>query len=280
MEFLTALAEHAFLRHALVAGLLAAVACGVIGPFVVVRRIAFLAGGIAHAVLGGMGAAYYFGYSPVAGAAVAAVGAALLVGWIRRAAGAREDTLIGALWAAGMAVGLLFIARTPGYNADLMSYLLGGILAVRPALLGWMAALDLVIVVLVALYYRRLVAASFDGEFATLRGMPVAGLDLLLLVIVSLAVVLLIQVVGLILVMALLTLPAAAGGLWAATLGGMMAGALAVGAFSVVTGLAVSYATDLPAGATIVLTATAVYVASLGVRVLAARWRGRGAGKG
>jgi len=237
MSFPEALAEHAFLRNALAAGLLAAIGCGAIGPFVLVRRITFLAGGIAHAVLGGMGIAYFFSYPPLAGAVAAAVLAALSIGWIRLARGGREDTLIGAMWAAGMAVGILFISKTPGYNADLMSYLLGSILLVRPGVLVWMAALDLLIIGLVTFLYRRLVAASFDEEFARLRGLPVTGLNLLLLVMVSLAVVLLIQVVGLILVIALLTLPAAAAAHWAGTLGGMMFGAAGFGAFAIVLGL-------------------------------------------
>ncbi len=140
-EFFQALGEQRFLQAAVVAGVLASVGCGVMGTYVVVKRIAFLAGGIAHSVLGGMGAAVYFGFDPLAGALVAAFIAALLIGWVRLAWQAQEDTLISALWAIGMSVGLLFIAKTPGYQADLMSFLFGNILLVPSDSLVFMAAL-------------------------------------------------------------------------------------------------------------------------------------------
>ncbi|HYN76664.1 MAG TPA: metal ABC transporter permease, partial [Lamprocystis sp. (in: g-proteobacteria)] len=129
-EFFTALSDQAFLRTALLAGLLASIGCGVIGTYVVVKRIAFLAGGIAHSVLGGMGAALYYGFDPLLGALIAAVLSALIIGGVRLAWRAEEDTLVGALWAIGMAVGILYIAKTPGYSTDLMSYLFGNILLV------------------------------------------------------------------------------------------------------------------------------------------------------
>ena len=220
VEFLQALAAHPFLQTALAAGLLASIGCGVAGAFVVVKRLAFLAGGIAHSVLGGMGAAIYYGLDPLAGALIAAVISALLIGWVRLAWRTQEDTLIGALWAIGMAVGILYISKTPGYATDLMSYLFGNILLVPARDLWFMAGLDLLLLVTVALFYRQFLAVSFDEEFARLRGVPVAFFYLLLLVLVAVTVVLLIQVVGLILVIALLTLPAAVAAQYVHTLGG------------------------------------------------------------
>jgi zinc transport system permease protein len=238
----------------------------------VVKRIAFLAGGIAHSVLGGMGAAIYYGQDPLAGALIAAVVSALLIGWVRLAWRTQEDTLIGALWAIGMAVGILFIAKTPGYAADLMSYLFGNILLVPARDLWFMAGLDLVLLVTVALFYRQFLAVSFDEEFARLRGVPVAFFYLLLLVLVAVTVVLLIQVVGLILVIALLTLPAAVAGHYVHSLGRMMLLATLLGSLFTSGGLALSYAPDLPAGPTMVLLAGAVYVLSaVASRVLAGR---------
>ncbi|MBP9603994.1 MAG: metal ABC transporter permease, partial [Chromatiaceae bacterium] len=181
-EFLAALVSQGFLQSALAAGLLASIGCGLMGPYVVVKRIAFIAGGIAHSVLGGMGAALYFGYSPLAGALLAAVLAALLIGWVRLRWRAEEDTLIGALWAIGMAVGLLFIAKTPGYQIDLMSYLFGNILLVPTESLWFMAALDGLLLLLVLAYHRQFLAVAFDEEFARLRGIPVTFFYLLLLV--------------------------------------------------------------------------------------------------
>jgi zinc transport system permease protein len=261
-DFIQALGQHTFLQTALLAGLLASLGCGVIGTFVVVKRIAFMAGGIAHSVLGGMGAALYFGFDPLLGALVAAVLSALLIGLVRLAWNAQEDTLIGALWAIGMAIGILFIAKTPGYATDLMSFLFGNILLVPRRELWIMAGLDLVLILTVMLFYRQLLAVTFDEEFARLRGVPVAFFYLLLLCLVAVTVVLLIQVVGLILVIALLTLPAAIAGHYVHSLGGMMLIATLLGGVFTSAGLALSYGPDLPAGPTMILLAGSVYVVS------------------
>ena len=261
-EFLTALATYGFLQSALIAGLLASVGCGVIGTFVVVKRIAFMAGGIAHSVLGGMGAALYFGLDPFAGALIAAIFSALLIGAVRLSWKTQEDTLIGALWAIGMAVGVLFIAKTPGYSSDLMSFLFGNILLAPTRELWWMAGLDLVLVATVALFYRQFLAVTFDEEFARLRGVPVTFFYLLLLCLVAVTVVLLIQVVGLILVIALLTLPAAIAGHYVHSLGAMMLIATGLGALFTTLGLALSFGPDLPTGPTMILLAGCVYILS------------------
>ncbi len=263
--FLEALSQQAFLQTALLAGLLASIGTGVVGSFVVVKRIAFLAGGIAHSVLGGMGAALYFGFDPLLGALSAAVLAALTIGWVRLAWQAQEDTLIGALWAIGMAIGILFIAKTPGYGSDLMSYLFGNILLVPPRELWLMAGLDLLLVLVVGLFYRQLLAICFDEELARLRGVNVSFYYLLLLVLVAVTVVLLIQVVGLILVIALLTLPAAVAGHYLHTVGRMMVLATLLGALLTSLGLALAYGPDLPVGPTIILLAGALYLASAGL---------------
>ncbi|MCP3869903.1 MAG: metal ABC transporter permease [Gammaproteobacteria bacterium] len=261
-EFFSALAEHGFLQTALLAGLLASIGCGVIGTYVVVKRIAFIAGGIAHSVLGGMGAAIYYGFDPLAGALTAAILAALLIGWVRLAWQAQEDTMIGALWAIGMAIGILFISKTPGYQSDLMSYLFGNILLVPEKSLWFMAALDTLLLIIVGAYHRQFLAVVFDEEFARLRGVPVTFFYLLLLVLVAVTVVLMIQVVGLILVLALLTLPAAVAGHYVHSIGRMMLLATLLGGAISLSGLAISYGPDLPAGPTIILLAGAVYVVS------------------
>lgn len=275
IEFLAALTQHSFLQSALLAGLLASIGCGVVGAYVVVKRIAFIAGGIAHSVLGGMGAAAYYGWDPLLGALGAAVVAALLIGWVRLGWRTQEDTLIGALWAIGMAVGILFISRTPGYQTDLMSYLFGNILLVPPGSLWFMAGLDVVLLALVAAYHRQFLAVVFDEEFARLRGVPVTFFYLLLLVMVAVTVVLLIQVVGLILVLALLTLPAAVAGQYVRSVGRMMVVATLLGGVVSAAGLALSYGPDLPAGATIILLAGAIYLLSTLLTGARVRWRAR-----
>jgi zinc transport system permease protein len=270
-EFLGALSSQGFLQHALLAALLASMGCGIVGTFVVVKRIGYLAGGIAHTVLGGMGIAYYLGADPRGGAAVAAIAAALVIGWVSLRWKQQEDIIIGALWAVGMAVGIVFISRTPGYNVDLMSYLFGNILMVGRGDLFLMAGLDATVAVLVALFYKQLLAVCFDEEFARIRGVRVNAIYLLLLCMVAVTVVSLIQVVGLILVIALFTLPAAIAGQFVRSVAAMMLVACVLGAVFGVTGLAVSYATNLPSGAIIILLAGVAYLVSLAIARLVRR---------
>ncbi len=261
-EFLQALSQHAFLQHALAAGLLASVGCGVVGTYVVVKRIAFLAGGIAHAVLGGMGVAYYLGADPLWGALAAALVTAFLVGWVSLRWRQHEDTLVGALWAVGMAVGVLFLSRAPGYGPDLMSYLFGNILMVTREDLYLMAAIDGGILLVVGVLYKPFLAVCFDDEHALLRGVRVELVYLLLLALVAVTVVLLIRVVGLILVIALLTLPAAIAAQYVGSIGRMMLLATALGATFTSGGLALSYGADLPSGSVIIVLAGLAYLAS------------------
>lgn len=262
MDFINALLQHSFLQMALLAGLLAGMGCGVMGSYVVVKRIGYMAGGISHSVLGGMGAALFFGFSPTLGALLAAIGAALAIGWIKLRWRAQEDTLIGALWAIGMSIGVVFISRTPGYSTDLMSYLFGNILLVSREQLWEMVLLDALVITLVLAFYRQFLAISFDEEFARLRGVPVTPFYLLFLCLVAITVVMQVQVVGLVLVIALLTLPAAIAGHYIHTMGHMMLIASVLGALLTSAGIAVSWQLDMPAGATIIILAGVVYLLS------------------
>ena len=255
-----------FLRYALIAGLLASVSLGMVGTYVVTRRITYIAGAIAHCVLGGIGAALYlnvtFGLewvTPMGGAIVSALLAAVLLGLINEFAREREDTLIGALWAIGMAIGLLFIAQTPGY-IDPMSYLFGNILLIGQKDLIDIALLDGCIIALGLLLYRPLLSVCFDETFARLRGLPSRSLYLLLLALTALVIVLLVRLVGIILVIALLTLPSAIAGHMAKHLWQMMIIAAALSMGFILSGLYISYDYDLPTGPTIVLCAGTTYI--------------------
>jgi zinc transport system permease protein len=250
------------MQHAFAAGFLASIGCGIMGTYVIVKRISFLAGGIAHSVLAGMGIAYFFGGSPILGAIFSAIVAALIIGWIKLRWREGEDIIIAAVWSIGMAIGILFIAKTPGYNVDLMSYLFGSILMVSSFELYVMLALDMVLMLFVVFFYRQFLVVCFDEEFARLRGVNVELIYLLLLCLVALTVVLLIQVVGLILVIALLTLPAAIAAQYQNSLKGIMLLAMLLGALFTTAGLVVSYEPDLPAGATIILIAGVCYIFS------------------
>ena len=261
-SFLEALTTQSFLQNALLGGLLASVSCGIIGTYVVVKRIGYLAGGIAHSVLGGMGIAYFLGKDPINGALLASLVAAVLIGWVNLHWRQHEDTIIGALWSVGMAVGILFISKTPGYNIDLMSYLFGNILMIPGRDLYFIGAMDILILLIVSLFYKQFLAVTFDEEFARLRGIHVDFFYILLLCMVALTVVILIQIVGLILVIALITLPAAIAGQYVWSLGKMMLVAVVLGVLFTSGGLALSYQPDLPTGATIILLAGAGYLVS------------------
>lgn len=271
-EFFHALVTFPFMQNAVLAGVLASIACGITGTYVVVKRIAFIGGGISHAVLGGMGIAYYLGANPLTGAVAAALVAAIVIGTVRLKAHQHEDTLVSALWAVGMAVGIIFIAKTPGYNVDLTSFLFGNILMVTQHDLVLIGVMDLVILVLVGLFFRPFLAISFDEEYARLRGVPVEIMYLLLLCLIALTVVILIQVVGLILVIALLTLPAAIAGQYTRRMGPMMIAASVLGFLFTTVGLAVSFSPDLPAGATIILLAGGSYIVTVVGRRLHTRF--------
>jgi zinc transport system permease protein len=229
-DFLAAVANNQmpFLRYALIAGILASITFGIVGSYVVVRRITYIAGAIAHCVLGGIGIALYAQkvwhlawLDPIYGALAAALLAALIIGLVSMYTKQREDTVIGAIWAIGMAVGLLFIAKTPGY-IDPMSYLFGNILLVSKSDLWLMILLDIVVVAAVWLLYHNFMAVCFDEEYARLRGLNTKFYYLALLMMIALAVVLLVRVVGIVMVVALLTLPAAIAGHFVNRLGRMM----------------------------------------------------------
>jgi len=274
--FLTDLPRYPFLQYALLTGLLVSVACGIIGSYVVTKRITYLAGSIAHTVLGGLGAARYFqtayGWEwlhPLYGAVFAALLAAVIIGLVSMGARQREDTVIGALWAIGMAVGILFISRTPGYNEDLMGYLFGNILMVSPGELWMIAGLDIVVVAAGTLFYNHFLALCFDEEFARLRGVRVEIYYLGLLCLTALTVVLLVSVVGIVMVIALLTLPAAVAGELTKRLWHMMALATVLTVLFTTAGLAFSYGPDLPAGAvTVVFAGLAYLLAASGLQII------------
>lgn len=258
--------QFAFMRHALLAGLLVSVACGIIGAYVVINRIVFISGGIAHAAYGGIGLGYLLGFNPVLGAMAFSLVAALGMGMVQRQTRERSDTLIGVLWAIGMALGIIFIDLSEGYKADLMSYLFGSILTVPTSDLWLMLGLDVVILLLVILFYHELLAVSFDETFATVTNVPVNAIYLLLVTLIAFTVVMLMQVVGLIMVIAMLTIPAAISGQFVRNLKQMMIWSVFLGMLFTTTGLWLSYIWNLTSGATIILVAGAAYLLSLLVR--------------
>ena len=258
--------QYEFMRNALLAGFLVSIACGVIGALVVVNRIVFISGGIAHAAYGGIGLGYYFGFNPVWGAVAFSIASALGMGAVQRRTRQRADTLIGVMWAVGMALGIVLLDLTPGYKADLMSYLFGSILTVPREELLLMLGLDLAIVAVVALFYKEFLAISFDEAFAEVENVPVEALWMALLCLIALTVVVMMRVVGLILVIALLTIPAAIAGQFARDLKRMMALGSGLGVLFTALGLWASYAYNLTSGATIILVAAAGFAVATALR--------------
>lgn len=258
---------------ALGAGLLASIASGIVGSFVVVKRIAFIAGGISHAILGGMGLClwaqrtYGIGWlDPILGAFAASILSALLIGWIHLNYRQREDAVIAAIWSTGMAVGVIFISLTPGTNVELLNYIFGNILWTNSKDLWMLGALDGLILVVVGLYYKRFLSLCFDEEQALLQGVAVRRLYLLLLSLVAISVVLLVQMIGTILVIALLTIPATVASLFTHRLFTMMGLASLFSVLFSVSGLGSAYFLNWPPGATIALIAALVYLAALAFR--------------
>ncbi|MFC1914584.1 metal ABC transporter permease, partial [Chloroflexota bacterium] len=266
--------QYEFMRNAMFAGLLAAIACGVIGVYVVTKRIVFISGGIAHASFGGIGLGYLVGINPVLGATFFALASALGMGLVTRKTRLPQDTAIGILWAMGMALGIVFIGLAPGYAPDLFSYLFGNILTVPFTDLMLMLGLDAVVVLIVIAFYKEFLALAFDEEFGTVVGVPVERLYLLLLCMIALTVVVLIRVVGIILVIALLTVPAALARQFTYDLRKMMLLAIIFGAILSLGGLWLSYLFDLASGATIILLSGTVLLVFFAFSRLRTRWGG------
>lgn len=268
MEFFNALRTTPFMQYALIAGLLASVSCGVVGTYVVTKKISLVSGGIAHTILGGVGLVcflnkvYGMNIPPMYGALVVALLAAIVIGLVKIYGEHDADTVIAALWSVGMAVGVIFIALTPGYNNDLMSYLFGNILMVTKHDLYLLVLLDTFVIIVGVTLYHKLSAICFDEDFARVKGINVTFYYLLLLCLTAITIVTLIQVVGLILVIALLTIPAAIAKQYSNSMWKMMLWAVILGVFFTLSGLVVSYGPDLPSGAVIIIIASLSFAIS------------------
>lgn len=269
--------DLAFLRNALFAGLLSSVLFGTLGAIVTVRRIAGLAGAISHAVLGGIGMALFFSATglvpwlkPMAGAMAFAVIAAAIIGVVSLKAKQREDTVINAIWAIGMSIGVLFMAKTPGYT-DPTSYLFGNILLISTSDLYTLAVLDVIVVLLTWRFYPQIVASSFDPDFARVRGIRTNAFFLVILTVTAISVVLLQTFVGIVMVIAMLTLPAGTAGYRAKSLAGMMISACIFSVIFSVAGLATSWTLDVPAGATTVVIAGVAFLSGAAIQLFARR---------
>ncbi len=271
-SFFEALETNPLLLAALFAGLAASIVSGIIGSYVVVKRIVFIGGSISHAVLSGIGFCIWLERtqgmtwaSPLYGALATAILSALIIGWIHLNYRQREDSVIAAIWSIGMAVGVLFISQTPGFNVELTNFLIGNILWVSKTDLYILTGLDVGIILIILCLHKRFLAICFDEEQARLQGQPVRSLYLLLLVLIAVSIVLLIQVVGIVLVMTMLTIPAAIANLLTSRLSRMMILAIILSSAFCFSGNVTAYYLDWPTGATIALIAGLAYILSLAI---------------
>lgn len=267
-SFFSAIASPSvpFIRYAVMAGLVSSIAFGMIGTYVVVKRTTYIAGAVSHAALGGIGLSVYlqvvYGltwFTPLSGGLLSAVTAALIISAITVRGGERSDTAIGIIWAVGMAAGLLLIFRTPGYGNP-MSYLFGNILLITKTDLYVIMALDAVIVSVVLLFYRQFLSVSFDEEFSRVRGINTIFFETLLNILIAVTVVLMVSTVGIVMVIAFLTIPPAAAGLFTSKLWRMMALSVLICALVTFAGLFASFALDMPSGPVTIITAASFYL--------------------
>ena len=270
---LESLLEYQFLQNALWAGLLASIMCGIVGVIIMEKKLVMMSGGIAHTAYGGIGMGYYFGFEPIWGALFISVLASLGIGSIKRKSDAQADILIGLFWSMGMALGIMFIAITPGYPPDVTSYLFGNILSVRQLDLYFMFPLTIVVVFLLTLLFNYWKIYLFDEQFATIRGVRVLLLENILYILIAFTVVVLIRVVGIILVLALLTAPPIIAAELTHNFLHRMIIAMLLGFFFCFLGLWISYEFALASGASIVLLSGVTYLAFVAASNLFRRWR-------
>ena len=263
---IAAIFEYQFLQNAILAGILASIVCGIIGVIIVEKKLVMMSGGIAHTSYGGVGLGYLMGFEPILGAFLFSVCAALGIGFIKRRGGARSDVVIGMFWSLGMALGILFISLMKGYPPDLTSYLFGNILSVTKSDLYLIFGLTVIVTFIIVALFNNWKAYLFDEEFASIIGIRTAFLEYLLLILVAMTVVALIRVVGIILVLSLLTAPAAAAENFSASLKGRMIYAIIFGTIFCLAGLWISYVTNIASGASIVILSVLCYLICYGAR--------------
>lgn len=259
MEFFEDILTYPFLRNAVIAAVLAGVACGIAGTYIVTRRLVFLSGGITHSSFGGIGLAYYLGMNPIVGAAVFAVLSAVSIEYIGVRGRVREDSAIGILWSLGMAIGIIFVFLTPGYAPNLMSFLFGNILLVTVENIIWLGVFDLLLVALLGLMYRVVIYTALDREYAATQRINVRVVNLIMLTVVSLSIVLNIKVVGIVLLVSLLTLPAVTANMLTGSYKRITMLATGMAIMATLMGLYVSYIINVPAGASSVVILAAVF---------------------
>src|SRR4030065_1451532 len=265
--------QYEFMRNALMAAILVNIACGIVGTYVVIKKIVFLSGGISHAAFGGIGLGYLLGVNPIITAVPFSLLSALAIGFMSKRSKLSEDTAIGIIWAAGMALGIIFINLTPGYAPDLFSYLFGNILTIPVSDLYILVILDSIIILIIVLFFKEFYAVSFDEEFSTVIGIPNRIIYLVLLCMVALSVVILIRIVGIILVIALLTIPSSICRQFTYNIKKLIISSIVTGIVLTIAGLWISYLLNLASGATIIMLLSIIFFLSFFAKKLILSFR-------
>lgn len=263
MEFFDLL-SYTFFQNALLGSLFACIACGIIGSYVVVRRLVFISGGITHASLGGIGMGFYFGWNPILSAMIFSILSAFGIEWLSSRQGVREDSAIGSFWSLGMAVGIIFIYLKPGFAPNLSDYLFGNILTITIPDIVYLAILSLVLIIVFVLFGRQILFAAFDSDFAKTRNLPVNLIKYAMMMGIAITIVLSIRLVGIVLLMSILTVPQMTANLFTSNFVKMILLSIAIGFFGCIVGLFLSAILDVPSGVFIIFTQIVVF--------LAARW--------
>ncbi len=253
MDFLELL-SYPFFQNALLGSLLASIACGIIGVYVVIRRLVFISGGITHASLGGLGIGFYFGWNPILSAMIFSVLSAFGIEWLSSRQGVREDSAIGTFWSLGMAIGIIFIYMKPGFAPNLNDYLFGNILTITSTDILWLSILSLVLILIFTLFRREILYTAFDSEFAKTRKLPVNLVKYGMMMFIAITIVLSIRLVGIVMLMSLLTVPQMTANLFTSNFVKMIFLSVVIGFLGCFVGLFLSAALDVPSGVFIIFT--------------------------
>lgn len=252
--------QYSFMQNALLASIFTSISCGIIGTYIVSKRIVFISGGITHTSFGGIGIGYYFGFNPLLGAAVFAVLSAIGIEYFSRKSQIRHDSMIGIFWSFGMALGVILIFLTPGYAPNLMSYLFGSILTVSMADTWLMMGLSLLIIVIFSLMFRPILYIAYDETYARTRNIPVGMIKYVVMALVALAIVLSIRVIGIILVISLMTIPQTIANMFTKKFEKIMLYSVVFALIGTFAGLYISYQLDIPSGASIIFSLVILFI--------------------
>jgi zinc transport system permease protein len=260
MEFFDLL-SYDFFRNALLGSLFASIACGIIGTYIVVRRLVFISGGITHASLGGIGLGFFFGLNPILSALIFSILSAFGIEWLSSRQGVREDSAIASFWSLGMAIGIIFIYLTPGFAPNLSDYLFGNILTITNSDILWLVLLSVVLFIVFALYRREIVYSAFDADFARTRKLPVTFIKYTMMFFIACTIVLSIRLVGIVLLMSLITVPQMTANLFTSNFNKMILLSILIGFLGCISGLFLSAVLDVPSGVFIIFTQIVVFLA-------------------